>query len=58
MFLTGEQVAVALRELRDRLTSPELTIVGIEAKEEVPVELPDSLEYRELVAARTMIDVT
>jgi hypothetical protein len=37
MLLTGEQVAVALPELRDRLTSLELTIVGIEAKEEVPV---------------------
>jgi len=25
----------------------ELAIVGIEAKEEAPVELPDSLEYRD-----------
>jgi len=47
MLLTEEQITVALRELRDRLTSLELAIVGIEAKEEAPVELPDSLEYRD-----------
>jgi len=47
MLLTDEQITVALRELRDRLTSLELAIVGIEAKEEAPVELPDSLEYRD-----------
>ena len=47
MLLTEEQIAAALRELRDRLTSLELAIVGIEAKEEAPVELPDSLEYRD-----------
>jgi hypothetical protein len=38
----------ALQELRDRLTRLELVIVGMEAKEEAPVELPDSLEYRDL----------
>jgi hypothetical protein len=47
MLLTEEQIAAALGELRDRLTSLELAIVGIEAKEEAPVELPDSLEYRD-----------
>jgi hypothetical protein len=47
MLLTEEQIAAALRELRDRLTPLELAIVSIEAKEEAPVELPDSLEYRD-----------
>lgn len=47
MLLTEEQIAAALHELRDRLTLLELAIVGIEAKEEAPVELPDSLEYRD-----------
>ena len=42
-----EQIAAALHELRDKLTRLELAIVGIEAKEEAPVELPDSLEYRD-----------
>jgi hypothetical protein len=46
-LLTEEQLAVTLHELRDRLTRLELVIVGIEAKEEAPVELPDSLEYRD-----------
>jgi hypothetical protein len=47
MLLTEEQLAAALQELRDRLTRLELVIVGMEAKEEAPVELPDSLEYRD-----------
>lgn len=47
MLLTEEQIGAALQELRDRLTRLELAIVGIEAKEEAPVELPDSLEYRD-----------
>ncbi|HUM14205.1 MAG TPA: hypothetical protein VL086_00820 [Candidatus Nitrosotalea sp.] len=47
LLLTDEQIAAAIRELGDRLTSLELTIVGIEAKEEAPVELPDSIEYRD-----------
>ena len=47
MLLTEEQLAAALHELRDRLTRLELVIVGMEAKEEAPVELPDSLEYRD-----------
>jgi hypothetical protein len=45
--LTEEQIVAALQELRDRLTSLELAIVGIDAKEEAPVELPDSLKYRD-----------
>lgn len=47
MLLTEEQLVAALQELRDRLTRLELVIVGMEAKEEAPVELPDSLEYRD-----------
>ena len=47
MLLTEEQLAAALQELRDRLTRLKLVIVGMEAKEEAPVELPDSLEYRD-----------
>ena len=47
MLVTEERVAAALQELRDRLTRRELAIVGIEAKEEAPVELPDSVEYRD-----------
>ena len=47
MLLTEEQVVAALQELRDRLTRLELAIVGIEAKEEAPLELPDSVEYRD-----------
>lgn len=46
-LLTDEQLAAALLELRDRLTRLELVIVAVEAKEEAPVELPDSLEYRD-----------
>lgn len=46
-LLTDEQLASALLELRDRLTRLELVIVSVEAKEEAPVELPDSLEYRD-----------
>ena len=42
-----EQRAAAFHELRDRLTRLELVIVGMETKEEAPVELPDSLEYRD-----------
>ncbi|HKW95336.1 MAG TPA: hypothetical protein VJX92_25855, partial [Methylomirabilota bacterium] len=47
MLLTEEQIPAALQELRDKLTHLELVIVGIEAKEEAPVELPDSVEYRD-----------
>ena len=47
MLLTEEQLGAALHELRDRLTRLELVIVGMETKEEAPVELPDSLEYRD-----------
>jgi len=47
MLLTEEPLAAALQELRDRLKRLELVIVGMEAKEEAPVELPDSLEYRD-----------
>lgn len=46
-LLTDEQLASALLELRDRLTRLELVIVSVEAKEEAPVERPDSLEYRD-----------
>ena len=46
-LLTEEQILAALQELREKLTRLELVIVGIEAKEEAPVELPDSIEYRE-----------
>ena len=47
MLLTEEQIPAALQELRDKLTRLELVIVAIEAKEEAPVELPDSVEYRD-----------
>lgn len=47
MLLTEEHIAAALHELRDRLTRLELAIVGIEAKEEAPVERLASLEYRD-----------
>jgi len=46
-LLTEDQIAGALRELRDRLTQLDVAVVGIEAKEEPPVELPASLEYRD-----------
>ena len=47
MLLTEDQIADALRELRDGLTQLDVGIVGIEAKEEPAVELPPSLEYRD-----------
>lgn len=46
-LLTEEQIAGAVRDLRDGLTQLDLAIVGIEAKEEPGVELPASLEYRD-----------
>jgi hypothetical protein len=36
-----------VRDLRDGLTRLDVTIVGIEAREEPAVELPSSLEYRD-----------
>ncbi len=47
MLLTEDQIAKALRELRDGLTPLDVAILGIEAKEEAPVELPTTLEYRD-----------
>jgi hypothetical protein len=46
-LLTEDQIAGALRELRDALTRLDIAIVGIEAKEEPAIELPPSLEYRD-----------
>lgn len=46
-LLTEDQIAGAVRELRDGLTQLNVAIVGIEAKEEPAVELPPSLEYRD-----------
>jgi hypothetical protein len=47
MLLTEDQIAGSVRDLRDGLTRLDVTIVGIEAKEEPAVELPLSLEYRD-----------
>ena len=47
MLLTEDQMAGAVRDLRDGLTGLDVTIVGIETKEEPAVELPLSLEYRD-----------
>ena len=47
MLLTEDQIAGAVRDLRDGLTRLDVTIGGIEAKEEPAVELPLSLEYRD-----------
>ena len=47
MLLTEDQIAGAVRDLRDGLTLLDVAIVGIEAKEEPAVELPASLEYRD-----------
>jgi hypothetical protein len=46
-LLTEDQIAAALRELRNGLTQLGVAIVGIEAKEEPAVELPPSIEYRD-----------
>jgi len=46
-LLTEDQIAGAVRELRDGLAQLDVAIVGIEAKEEPAVELPPSLEYRD-----------
>jgi hypothetical protein len=46
-LLTEDQIAGAVRDLRDALTQLDVAIVGIEAKEEPAVELPASLEYRD-----------
>jgi hypothetical protein len=42
-----DQIAGAVRELRDGLAQLDVAIVGIEAKEEPAVELPPSVEYRD-----------
>ena len=47
MLLAEDQIEPALLELRDRLTHLDVAIVGIEAKEAPPVELPPSFEYRD-----------
>ena len=47
MLLTEDQIAGAVRDLRNGLTQLDVTIVGIEAKEEPGVELPPSFEYRD-----------
>ncbi len=47
MLLTEDQITGAVRDLRDGLTRLDVTIVGIETKEEPAVELPLSLEYRD-----------
>ena len=47
MLLTEDQIAGAVGDLRDGLTRLDVTIVGIETKEEPAVELPLSLEYRD-----------
>jgi hypothetical protein len=46
-LLTDEQIAAAVRELRDGLAQLDVAVVAIEAKEEPAVELPPSLEYRD-----------
>jgi len=46
-LLTEDQIAGAVRELRDGLAQLDVAIVAIEAKEEPAVELPPSLEYRD-----------
>jgi len=47
MLLTEEQIAKALGELRDGLTGLDVAIVKLEPREEAPIELPASLEYRD-----------
>ena len=47
MLLTDDQIDGALRKLRDGLTQLDVTIVGIEAKEEPAIDLPPTLEYRD-----------
>ena len=47
MLLTEDQIAGAVRGLRDGLTRLDVAIVDIEPKEEPAVELPPSLEYRD-----------
>ena len=47
MLLTEDQIDGALRQLREGLTQLDVSIVGIEAKEETAVELPPSFEYRD-----------
>ena len=46
-LLTEDQIASAVRELREGLTQLDVAIVGIEAHEEPAVELPSSFEYRD-----------
>lgn len=46
-LLTEDHIAGAVRELRDGLAQLDVSIVGIEAREEPTVELPPSLEYRD-----------
>jgi hypothetical protein len=47
MLLTEDQIDGALRQLREGLTQLDVSIVGIEAKEEAAIELPPSFEYRD-----------
>ena len=47
MLLTEDQVAGAVRELRDGLTQLDVAVVDIEAKEEPAIEVPSTLEYRD-----------
>jgi hypothetical protein len=45
--LTDEQVSGALEALREGLARLDVAVVGLEAKEEAPIEVPASLEYRD-----------
>ena len=47
MLLTEDQIDGALRRLREGLTQLDVSIVGIEAKEEPAIDLPPTLEYRD-----------
>jgi hypothetical protein len=47
MLLTEEQIGKALGELRDGLTGLDVVIVKLEPREEAPIELSASLEYRD-----------
>jgi hypothetical protein len=47
MLLTDEQVSGALQALREGLARLDVAVVGVEAKEEAPIEVPATLEYRD-----------
>jgi hypothetical protein len=47
MLLTEDQIAGAVRDLREGLTRLDLAIAAIEPTEEPAVELPPTLEYRD-----------